>query len=111
MRSVVLDELARLDMEKLAEHLAQTLVTSSLPEVFWLELPPDLLAETQRAHADCCGPHRLAVVLGEEEVRLELLVRSKTSLRCECTAYATKAQRDFGLRYLDKLIDDLGLST
>lgn len=110
MRSLLLDELMRADVEKLSEHLGRTLNPSALDGVYWLEMPPDLLSGDQIEHKQC-GPHRVAVVLEEESLRLELLVRAQESLRCSCTAYATPAQRVFLLGYLDRLIDELGLRT
>ena len=111
MRSLLLDELAPGDMDRLLEHLGRTLQTSGLPDVFWLELPPDLLTPEQAAHRDTCGPHRVALVVEQDSLRLELLVRAQESLRCACTAYATGAQRDFLMAYLDRLVAELGLST
>lgn len=110
MRSLVLDELCRADMEKLASYLASTLTASAIEGVYWLDLPPDLLSAEQAAHGDC-GPHRVALVLEEESLRLELLVRAHDSLRCTCTGYASLAQRQFLLGYMDRLIAELGLMT
>jgi hypothetical protein len=110
MRSLLLDELMRADVDKLAEHLGRTLHPSALEGVYWLELPPDLLAGEQLTHAQC-GPHRVALVLEEESLRLELLVRAQESLRCACTAYATPSQRAFLLGYMDRLIEELGIRT
>lgn len=111
MRSVVLDELRPPDVEAIRERLAKTLTASRLPDVFWLELPPDLLTPEQTAHKDRCGPFRAALILEEGGLHLELLVRSHASLHCTCTGYATKAQRDFLLSFLDRLVEELGIST
>jgi hypothetical protein len=110
MRSLILDELRRPDIDKLAQHLAGTLTPAAMEGVYWLDLPPDLLTPEQTAHKEC-GPHRLALVLEEESLRLELLVRAHNSLRCNCTGYASPAQRQFLLGYMDRLIAELGLST
>ena len=111
MRSLVLDELRPADVEGIREHLTNTLIPSRLPDVFWLELPPDLLTPEQMEHKDSCGPFRAALVLEESELHLELLIRSHASLHCTCTAYATKAQRDFLLSFLDRLVKKLDIST
>jgi hypothetical protein len=111
MRSLVLDELQARDLDKLRERLNEILEASALPDVFWLSMPPDLLNPDQAEHQDTCGPHRMAVVLEEDSLRLEMLVRAQESLRCSCTAYPTRAQRDFMLNFLDRLIEDLELST
>jgi hypothetical protein len=105
-----LDELRQSDLEKLAGHLAATLTPAGMEGVYWLDLPPDLLSAEQEAHAEC-GPHRVALVLEEESLRLELLVRAHDSLRCTCTGYATPAQRQFLLGYADRLVAELGLTT
>lgn len=110
MRSLVMDELMRADVEKLAQHLGQTLIRAGMEGVYWLEMPPDLLSPEQMEHQQC-GPHRVALVLEEESLRLELLVRAHDSLRCSCTGYASPAQRKFLLAYWDRLIEDLGLRT
>ena len=110
MRSIVIDELREDDLAKLAEHLNQVLKPTAMPDVFWLELPDDLLTPEQTSCSDC-RPHRISVVLDEDSLRLELLVRSASSLRCKCTGYTSKAQRDFCLNFVDKLIEDLDLKT
>jgi hypothetical protein len=111
MRSVVLDELRPSEIERIREYLSKTIISSRLPEVFWLELPPDLLSPEQMAHKDTCGPFRAALVLEGGELRLELLVRGQASLHCTCTAFASKAQRDFLLSFLDRLVEELGIIT
>ncbi|RJX31838.1 MAG: hypothetical protein C4525_11360 [Desulfarculus sp.] len=109
MRALLFDEIRPPDMERLAQHLAQHLTTSGLPEVFWLELPPELLSAEQAAHADC-GPHRVALVLEEDSLKLELLVRG-ASLHCSCTAYADAAQRQWLLEFGDRLLAELDIRT
>jgi len=111
MRSIVIDELSSPDVDRLSGHLDQTLTPSGLSGVYWLELPENLLRPLQQEHRQSCGPHRVAVVVEEGCLRLELLVRPQESLRCECAAYASSAQRDFLLDYLDRLIKELGLRT
>ncbi len=110
MRSILIDELRPADIEKVRGHLKAACTASRLPDVYWLELPPDLLGEVQREHAGC-GPHRVALVLEEGSVRLELLVRARESLRCACTGYASQAQRRFCLGFMDRMIEELGLET
>lgn len=110
MRAIVLDEVSRADLDKLAEHLRAVAEPSSLPDVFWLNLPADLLSPEQMDHASC-GPHRVACVLEEESFRLELLVRSEQTMRCSCVGYATRQQRDFLFAFVDRLIEELDLKT
>ena len=110
MRALVLDELYPEDLEKVTQHLEGALISSGMEGVFWLELPPDLLTPQQSAHKDC-GPHRLALVVEEGSLRLEFLVRAAGSMRCTCTGYATRAQREFGLGFVDRMIEELDIKT
>ena len=110
MRSLVYDEISPKDMQKLSAHLAENLIASGLPDVFWLELPAELLTSTQAEHSDC-GPHRFALVLEADSLKLELLVRASASLRCACTDYASQSQRGWLLNYADGLMTELGLLT
>lgn len=111
MRSLVLDELMPDALEDLRGYLDRTLQRSKLPDVYWLRLPDDLLSQEQTAHSADCGPHQVAVVLEADSLRLELLVRGHGTMRCSCFAYASRAQRDFLLSFLDRLIDELDLAT
>lgn len=110
MRSLLIDELMNSDIQKLTEHFQQALEPSSLPDVFWLKMPEELLTDEQKDHADC-APHRVAVVLGEDWLKIELLVRGHGRMRCSCFAFTEGRAREFLVDYLDRLIADLGLST
>lgn len=110
MRSLVFDELLPKDLERLAQHLGEICEPSQMEGVYWLHLPPDLLTPDQSEHA-ACGPHRVALVLEEDSLRLEFLVRAQNSLRCACTGYATSAQRQFLIGFMDRLVAELNLST
>jgi len=73
--------------------------------IFWIKLPDDLLAEAQHGHEQC-GPFYLAVEIEEKRICFELLVRSKTNLHCTCIAYATPAQRQFVLDFIDRMLSE-----
>lgn len=97
-------------MEKLINHLQEDLTASSLPDVFWLPVPKELLSDEQASHSECL-PHRVAVVLDYDSMKVEMLVRSATSLRCSCTGYVSEAQRAWLISWVDQLIAELELST
>jgi hypothetical protein len=105
MRQYKIDELSREERANIESYLKRTLKSASVNGVYWLEVPQDLLGVEQRAHMDC-GPFFFGVVLEEEAVCFEMLVRSLTNLHCSCIAYATSAQRDFVLRFVDKMIEE-----
>lgn len=110
MRSVVLDELRPAQMDRLREYLQARCLASGLSGVYWLELPPEVLNDIQAAHKNC-APFKAALVLEQDSLRCELLLRGHNSLRCQCTGYAGRDQRDYLLSFLDQMIADLNLET
>jgi hypothetical protein len=114
MRALILDELNRLETAAVREYLAARAGFSGVEGLYWLELPPDLWAETQRrarkrreAGTSC---FRLAVELGPNWVRFELLVRSET-LANAGGGQATAKQALFVLDWAGAMARELGLTT
>jgi len=105
MRQFMVDQLTRQERDNIDSYLKRTLKAGPLEGLYWMTVPDDLLAEGQQGHAEC-GPFYVAVEIEEEAVRFELLVRSQTNLHCSCIAYATPAQRDFILRFMDTMLDE-----
>ena len=103
MRQFLVDELTREERANIDSYLKRTLKSGSIDGLFWLAVPPDLIGAEQTGHEEC-GPFYFAVELGEDVLRFELLVRSRTNLHCSCIAYASQAQRDFVLKYVDTLM-------
>lgn len=105
MRQYMIDEISFLERDNLDSFLKRSLKASAIDGVYFLELPPDLLAEAQQDHDDC-GPFYFTVVLEEASIRFELLVRSSTNMHCSCIAMATDIQRQFILDFADKMLTD-----
>jgi hypothetical protein len=103
MRQLLIDDLTREERDNIESYLKRTLRSSIVEDMFWLVLPDDLLGGAQHGH-EACGPFRFGIELGKDKVSFELLVRSKTNLHCSCISYATKAQRDFVLGFVDRLL-------
>ncbi len=115
MRQYLLDEIARNDIPRVRAYLNEHAIAASIQDVWWVDLPEDLLSPEQFEHQNC-RPFRFAVELGEPPVgdsfvRFELLIRSEQTMRCACIAYATRQQRDFILGYADRLVEELALRT
>ena len=110
MRSYLIDEISAPDMDRVREYLKEKAIISGLEQVFWVQMPDDLLNETQLKHREC-SPHVFAVELGEDWLRLEFFVRSLKSMRCTCPGYATSAQRDHVISFAHEMIRSLGIST
>lgn len=52
----------------------------------------------------------MGLEVDEHSVRLELLVRARGRLRCECVQYASSELRAHMQAYLDQLLRDLGIA-
>ncbi len=110
MRSYLIDEIIKSDLEKITDFLKENAVKSNVDQVFWLKIPHDLLNETQFQHSDC-QPYAIAVELGPNWMRLEFLVRSLSNMRCTCPDYCTKQQRNYVINFAHKMIQKLGIKT
>jgi hypothetical protein len=110
MRQYLLDELGPREMEAIRTYLTERATPSALDEIFWLEIPKDLLSPVQWEHQDC-GPHYLAIEVGKDFLKFEFLVRSQNRFRCDCVEYATALQEDFLMAFARRLIQDLTLKT
>ncbi|MCI5145961.1 MAG: hypothetical protein D3923_10630 [Candidatus Electrothrix sp. AR3] len=105
MRQYVLDELSFLEHDNLDNYLKRTLKVGPIDGVYWLEIFPDLLAPAQLEHPDC-GPFYVSVILEKTDIRIEFLVRSSHNMHCSCISWATQAQRQFILEFIDNMIEE-----
>ena len=105
MRQFVIDELSREERDNLENYLKRTLRLGAMEGMFWLTVPDDLLADAQQGHEEC-GPFFFGIELAKKKLVVELLVRSESNLHCSCISYATKAQRDFLLEFMDRMLDE-----
>ncbi|MDA8163635.1 MAG: hypothetical protein M0017_01190 [Desulfobacteraceae bacterium] len=110
MRQIVIDELRTEEKEKIEEFLRNQAKPGPMAGIFWLPVPSILLNEVQEAHSKC-GPYSFAIEVGEASVSFELLVRTPASLHCSCIGYATAAQRDYLLGFLDRMVAELEIKS
>ncbi len=110
MRSYLIDEINTSDIEKITDFLKKNAASSNLDHLFWVNIPQDLLSETQFQHRHC-RPHAFAVELGHDWVKLEFLVRSMKNMQCTCPGYGTKQQRDFIINFVHSMLAQLHINT
>ena len=110
MRQYLLDEISRGDIPRIRDYLDEHAIPSGLEDIWWVDLPEDVLSPEQFSHRDC-RPFRFAVEVGDDFVRFEFLIRSRETMRCACIGYASRVQRDFILAFADRLVEDLALRT
>lgn len=111
MRSYLIEDFYPEHLEKVLSSLRDKGLAGSLDGIFYLPVPPELLTEEQRDHAEECGPHIFVLeAVDESTLKLELLVRAQGKLRCACVLYATPAQREHIIAWLDDFIRQLDIS-
>ena len=106
MKSYYIDELSEVDLNKIRRLFEKQALSSQIEDIWWVEIPPDLLTLTQRKQKDF-HPFVFTVELGESWLKSEFLIRSLKTLNRECQAFCTPAQRQYILSFIDTLIDDL----
>jgi hypothetical protein len=111
MRSYYIDEFVPGELERLAERLGSMDLYAGMEELYWLPVPSSLLTSTQKKHEHECGPYVVALEILGEALRLELLVRARNRLRCDCVAYAEQRLVSHMILYLHALLDELKITS
>ncbi len=108
MKQYVIDGLRLQDYEKLKTYLDESLKSSPLGGIYWLELDDELLTPTQKSHTGCY-PHVFALMLEETYLACEFLVRIEKNIKCDCMGYATKEQRNWLMDQADAILEKLDI--
>ncbi|SKA71572.1 hypothetical protein [Desulfobaculum bizertense] len=106
MRTYCIEDLNSEHIERLRSQLTSLGLTSGMDDLFWLDVPSNLYTAEQKDHAEKCGPYSLGLELQKDSIRLELLVRARSIMRCSCVAYATPEQRFYAIEWLDRLLKE-----
>jgi len=110
MKQYVIDELRPADFEKIKAYLDKNFVSSDVDGIYWLPLDKENLTDTQAKHTEC-QPFYFAIDLEPNIMACELLVRTKSRIRCSCISYATEKQLSWLIRYIDTIFDKLEIIT
>ena len=110
MKAYVLDEISAEDIVNIIRFLKENTAQSTMEQIFWVKFPEDLLSPLQFRHT-ACQPHAFAVEVGSDLVKMEFLVRSLETMKCDCTAYCTNTQRDYIINFADGMLDQLAIGT
>ncbi|UZP68352.1 hypothetical protein N1030_05080 [Desulfovibrio mangrovi] len=108
MRLYVLEDLTAEDLKKVQGHLDAMELSGGMPGIYWLPLPKDMLNEVQLEHTEC-APHCMALEIVGDSLRMELLVRARNKLRCDCVSYPSPELRAHMIQYMDDMLKDLGI--
>ena len=109
MKQYVVDELRPGDNQKLKRHLDERFTRGSIGGVYWIPIVADLLTDEQAEHTDC-HPLCFAIDLEPDKLTCELLLRTRNRIRCSCIGYATEAQRNWAVRFIDTIFEELDIT-
>ena len=110
MKQYVIDEIRPQEQARIKEYLDRHYGPAEMGEIYWIPVEPVLYDPLQASHADC-HPLYFAVQLVPASLAAELLVRTKSRMRCDCIRYATEDQFLWFVRLLDAIFERLGIKT
>ncbi len=110
MREYLVSDLTEAQTSQIENELKKRGWAASLEHMFWLPLPECALSSVQKSHCPKCAPYVAAVEVEPNCLRAELLVRSQSSLHCECIAYAEPDQVAYTMNELHSILQGLNIS-
>ena len=108
MKQYVIDELKAEEQQAVAAYLEGHAQSSGVDGLYWLPLDERLLTPEQQAH-NGCKPFAFALELLSDRLVCELLVRTRSRVRCDCIAYASPEQRAWLMDTIDAIFEKLGV--
>ena len=108
MKQYVIDELRPADHEKIKAFLDNKYGFFSIDNLFRIPLDKDILSEIQKKHTGC-QPFYFSLNLKPDRISCEFLVRTKNKIRCDCVAYANEIQRNWLIKQINLVLDELGI--
>lgn len=106
MKQYVIDELRPADHQRIKDYLDAHFGPADMETLYWIPLEPMRYTPDQQMHKQC-HPLYLVVQLTPEALSLELLVRTKNRIRCDCIRYADEAQKKWGMDFVDAIFEKL----
>jgi hypothetical protein len=110
MKQYVIDELRLQDYEKVKGYLDETFGDSGVDGLYWMPLDASVLSDAQQAHGDC-APFFIALELGQDRLAAEMLIRTRSRVRCDCIHYADERQRNWLVQTVDAIFEKLEIVT
>jgi hypothetical protein len=106
MKQYVIDELRPEDHEKIKTYLDEHFGPADMGDIYWIPLDPALYDVKQQSHEEC-RPFYFTIHLSSMSLIVELLVRTKSRIRCDCIKYATKEQFFWLICFVDAILERL----
>jgi hypothetical protein len=108
MKQYVIDELNPKNCKALGQYLERTAQPAGVDGLYWLPIEEELLTPEQQSHEEC-KPFAFALELLPDRLVCELLVRTRSRIRCSCIAYASREQREWLIETIDAMLAKLGV--
>ena len=108
MKQYVIDEIRPNERQILKAYLDEHFADPAMDGIYWIPVEEGLLGPVQAAHEEC-RPFLFALELHSDMLSVELLVRTRQRIRCDCIAYATEAQRNWIVDTVDAIFERLKL--
>ncbi|MDL1982486.1 MAG: hypothetical protein LWX02_13725 [Deltaproteobacteria bacterium] len=110
MKQYIIDELRLGEYKKIKTYLDENVGSSKIDGIYWIQLDENILTDIQSEHKEC-QPFYFAIDIGPKHVSCELLVRSRSTIKCNCTSYATESQRNWIIQFADAIFEKLDIAT
>ncbi len=110
MKQYIIDELRPGEYEKIKTYLDENVGFSKMNGIYWIQLDENILTDIQAKHKEC-QPFYFAIEIEPDRVSCELLVRSRSTIKCNCTSYATESQRNWIIQFADVMFEKLEIIT
>ena len=110
MKQYLIDEIRLQDYGKIKAYLDATFGDSGVAGLYWLPVDEAILSTEQKAHTSC-APFFMALELGEDRLAGELLIRTRSRIRCDCIRYADERQRNWLIQTVDAIFEELDIIT
>ena len=110
MKSYLVDEISAADLQRIRAFLNKKATPSGLDALFWVPISDSLLTPLQQEHL-LCRPHVFALEVGDKGLKAELFVRTLHDMRCTCQGYCTAEQARFIIEWVNRILQDLSVST
>ena len=109
MKQYVIDELRPVDYPEIKKYMDENYGSSEIDGIYWIPVDRQYLTGEQAEHTEC-GPHFIVMVLEQNMLACEFLIRTKNRIRCSCTGYANEVQRNWIIRFADNIFDVLEIT-
>lgn len=106
MKQYVIDEIRPEDHQRIKNYLDDRFGPADMGAIYWIPMDPLLYTEGQRRHTEC-HPLYLALQLTTDAIAMELLVRTKNRIRCDCIRYADNAQMQWAIGFIDAIFETM----